>query len=455
MSYPLLLFLITMFIVSYIFFDGLLSPTVQLVGMFVIGMFSYVVVSPNWSSDISIKTFFVITVSLICFTLGEGVSKRVKMRGKKSSGSDLIDYKSLNVFNYRIKPFWFLVLTALSAVVLVWNFKYTMQLSIAAGNVYGIEYMINFAYYAKTQLTGMPEEPQLLTFGLVLSKVFAFYCIFVLISNIKSKIFLKHLNWMCVLPIILYICQALLAGGRTQLLRFAIQFIVMFLFINKNMLGKRKPSLKGLIIIAALIFCFFAVYKAYGIMRGSMFTDNDYLFAYPASSIQALNVYLDSPTYSHAFGQETLVTVRGILSKLGFKVETYPLALEAISWQNGTTNIYTALRRYIDDYTFFGSLLIVFALGFFYGRFERRVDKSKSLTLLVLYGIMLYPIIEFLFEERFFIGVISAGTVYEIVFVALLRKIIDKQRKPIGNANSSLSPNQLIQVESRSVNSFR
>jgi len=425
-GFLLFLILVMLFFTTYYYFSGLISPSVQLIGMFLVGCFCYIMFSQTWEADLSFNTIFVVSSTLIMFSLGEAVSKRTKIIdisfGKRNRYV-CIDCDTIRNNIFIIKNCYFIVLTILSAVILYFYYKYTMKLSAAAGNIYGFSRMINFAYNAKNNLSDMPDEPSYVTLGLVISRCFAYYCIFITTFNaiVKHR---KLGNLKYFIPIMLYLAQALLASGRTQLLRFCIHYLITFMVLQENISIRKKIQAKTFFKIIAVAVLFLAAYRAYGIWRGSLHTDMVEILSYPAAPLQALNLYLDNPKYSDVFGGETLVTIRSILRKIGIDSPNLPLSLSAIRWSNGSTNIYTAIRRYIADYYIVGMFIIVFILGFFYGYLKKWMLQNGQLVSLIIYAMLIYPVIEFLFEERFFIGVLSAGTLYYLICVLLMKRII-------------------------------
>lgn len=155
-----------------------------------------------------------------------------------------------------------------------------------------------------------------------------------------------------------------------------------------------------------------------------VFTSESVTEGHPGTPIAALNEYLKSPTMSSTFGEETLITVKHILNKLGFNFKVASVSLPQVTWNNGSTNIYTAFRRYIADYTLVGMIIIMFFMGVFYGALYKRIKMKKTISSVILYGFLLYPVTECLFEERFFIGVLSAGTVYFLITIWLMKGIV-------------------------------
>ncbi len=421
-------FIIIIFLFAYNYLDGFLSPTVQISGMFFIGAISFLLYSNYWNTDLSISTFSVLCVGIFLFFIGEVLAtlfhfKRINCSFVRPQ-AELLNEEFLTEKHYYIDSRNYFFLLSISILALVLHYKYTLQLSIAAGNTSSdFSRMINMAYYAKYNLDNIPHEPFYTTIGLVIGHCFALYCLFILCLTSIRKTW-SFASIIYIIPVIIYILQIMLNGGRTSFLRIIIFTMLCYIYLYQRCSINRSQQWKVFIKVIVLIVVFFLVYRFYGVLRGSLNTDLYSLLSYPGSTIQALNVYLDKPSYSTVFGEETLITIRHILSRFGLTNYTRNVELSSVYWENGATNIYTAFRRYIADYKPVGCMIILLILGVFYGSLKSNLKRSNRITSLIFYSYLSYPVIEFLFEERFFISIISAGTVYYIVVILMMRNLV-------------------------------
>lgn len=421
----LFVLLVLLFFFNYKINGGIYSPAVQLCGMYMISCLSFMINASNWHADLLLQTILSIIWAILCFSLGEYVLSSIKIKKIHLNWKWLNSIKISECIkgNVYIPKKVFIILSVISFITFVLHFDYTRCLALAAGNKYGLSQMINFAYYAKYNLEGMPDESFFVTLGLVCSHVFA--CISLLVYTLKAiNREYKGKNLIYLIPVLLYIAQVVLNGGRTAFLRIIIFEILLTLSLLYFKSGSFELNFK---IIGAVIGCvvlFLFIYRFYGILRGSQHSGWNTILAYPGTALQAYNVYLEEPSSSAFFGQETMTTIYHIMNKLGFSLPSGTLSLPSIYWHNGGTNVYTALRRYVADYSYFGAGLIMFLLGSFYGALKRWMFESKSVLATLLYAYLAYPVIEFIFEERFMIGVVSAGTVYYIIMFILLQHIL-------------------------------
>ena len=85
------------------------------------------------------------------------------------------------------------------------------------------------------------------------------------------------------------------------------------------------------------------------------------------------------------------------------------------------TNIYSAIRRYIEDYGILGHFFITFFLGIFYGIFfDYTVYNKKKNFLLIMYATFSFPIYEFSIEERVLQFLVPSGFLNNFIFMGVV-----------------------------------
>ncbi len=396
-----------------------------MIALYIIASFCYIFLSNKWQTSLSFLTILVVISSLVVFFIGEIVSNKFVIikynnKNRKITTNDL---KQFNTALY-IRPSVFLIFLVVGIASLIGRFKYAWDLAIYAGNEDGLYRMLNFVYYAKYHLPNIPEESQFITFGVVITECFAIICLFIFMSRKHGGI--KKIPYL--IPLCVYSCQAALNGGRTWILRLIITILTLALYFMFIRGGNKKTFSKIIKLVLIFAVLFFVGYRLYGIARQSFKVDYETILAYPASPLEALNRYLENPKYSSGFGDETLVTIKGILNKLGFNFKVNSIALEMVYWEGYETNIYTSVRRYIADFGFFFMFIIQFLIGFFYGYLNKILRKTDSIPFVLFYSVIMYPVIESIFEERFFLGLLSAGTIYVLVGFLLLFRIVHSKK---------------------------
>jgi hypothetical protein len=104
------------------------------------------------------------------------------------------------------------------------------------------------------------------------------------------------------------------------------------------------------------------------------------------------------------------------LRKLGFGYPQFFVPYEMVSFNGTRGNVYTAIRRYLEDYGYFGLYGIMFSIGFLYGIFFI-ATRIKTGLILVVYGTIIDAIIEIAIEDKFFMTIISNSMVLFLMAV--------------------------------------
>lgn len=137
---------------------------------------------------------------------------------------------------------------------------------------------------------------------------------------------------------------------------------------------------------------------------------------------------MEHPFHSEWIGEKTLYLFYNIKAVLGMEHPNLYIPLEFIYTKNFSINIYTALRRYYQDYYFLGIILTVFILGLGY-KFFYKYAKAKKGKYLIYFACFYFPIFEFWIEERFFMSIISSRTIYIIFWIEVLSLILLRRKK--------------------------
>jgi oligosaccharide repeat unit polymerase len=182
---------------------------------------------------------------------------------------------------------------------------------------------------------------------------------------------------------------------------------------------KRINTFKIYAICLLGVVVFYAVFIYLGTFTAKTSLENasEKIAIYSGGSIVALDRYLtDGHMHrSSIFGQETLINVYGLLSKIGFNAPTFSRHLEAISLGGYATNVYTSLRRYISDYGYLGMILMQILLGVFFGGFYMKIKSLKTPSILMLiYSYLFYALIMQGIDEILMSNMLNYVTVYRI-----------------------------------------
>lgn len=229
---------------------------------------------------------------------------------------------------------------------------------------------------------------------------------------------------LTVLPAAVYGFNTILTTGRSDLIQLAVALFVMAAVAQYRRADwSSRPNLRLLGYLGVGIVAFAAIFAGIGAARiGTV--DNggaDNLAVYAGSGIAGLDYFLAQPisTGTSLWGGNTLYGVYSALRSFGYDIPQLYLPYEFRSLGGvAFTNIYTAFRRYYEDFSVVGTVAITVGMGMIYGRLWRAVIRGRSEFALLVYALLAYPLAQMAAEETFFLKVVSSGTLYELVYLA-------------------------------------
>jgi len=421
MIFLLLVLLFIMLLIAY-FLNGyeLISPWVISIIMFIISV-SVVILNYNyWQVDIQPYTVIVIVFALLFLGIGETLMRYVLIQAKPKRNTIILS----NVKEIKISFLAIIFILIYMIIVTYFYFKKIYDLSLLMGNTGGIKSMLEYARIAMVSPNIDFNFNFFVSQGLILSQCLTYFFIYVFLYN-TVFIGFKLKNFIYLFPIIIYSTQIILSTSRTPFVRIVPFFLLLFFIFWKKKNGwspKANVKIIKYSFITFIVFVFAFYFLGY-------FTNkiNDSLWntisIYVGSSIVTLNIYLQSSPIRDFFGKETLYGIFNILRKLNFNIPNYKLQLEFVSWNSGhfSSNVYTSLRRYIQDYTFGGMLVIMFLIGSLYGGFLHKIKNNSRIGISILiYSMFFFPIIEIAIEERFFNIILTARTIYLLLYIYII-----------------------------------
>ena len=180
------------------------------------------------------------------------------------------------------------------------------------------------------------------------------------------------------------------------------------------------------------IIVFLILFRFLGFLTGKTDVRNlwDDISIYIGSSIVGLNQYLREPGQSEFFGKETLYNIYTILRKLRLtSIAEYNTPLEFIYFSDFRTNIYTSLRRYIQDYGQFGMLFIFFIQGMFYSGWMEKIKRTTTSAInIIIFCSIFYPVVEVAIDEQFVSNIFTLATLYQSIYLYIFFHLITRRK---------------------------
>ena len=377
----------------------------------------------NWDFAISDPFIIYVTTAILAFGVGcllVNVGKRTLQRRSMLSDTAVFSENEITAVRYPAN--------ALLVVSAVCSAGYVLKtLMDAAGTATSLSDILRSIY----ELTASGEYSPGFLFNqmMEISVAIAFISTFRLLVRIYTKGDRQGIVKL-ILPILFFLVVATATTDRNVFLRYAIYVLSLWVVIYGRTLSGRSATRKIicraviLVVIVAAIFFLMGVTKQY---QSGFF---DQISIYIASGLNDLNIWLQDFQGPLLYGESTftqfLNTVGTIASIFGIKISGAVDRIDPfITYTNqaGTyvfsSNIYTALRPYIEDFGYFGVILFPLIVGIVFELLFGGAHQRKIGVTLLLYCSMLYAVIYFPILERFFRR-FHLGLVYEIVWIIIV-----------------------------------
>lgn len=290
-----------------------------------------------------------------------------------------------------VRPLWVLILISFWGIILL--FRHALD-------------TYNFGYYsmgwvsipnqiAVDRYSGYINYPFIIKYSL--------YCIYP--ANLLGGLLLSvrqisfKMKALTVVPLLLALLLGIIEGARTSILLGLVLFFSAWMsgaMINDPHFNKKKPYLKIAISSGGLILGFTAFFVLIQWLRqgmDSIIVDllidriRAYFFGYLAAFTQWVGT-IDSPNLSGG-----LTTFAGPFNLLGVMERSLGF-YEPVNISSGiSTNIFTALRGLVIDFSIPGSILIAFIVGFFLQlSYQRGISGAiiNTLPISIFYAFTLY-----------------------------------------------------------------
>lgn len=416
----LLLFTILLFMLfTYYFFQkNVLNPSFVLCGTFLVSLFFSILNSQKWGFILLSETYLIITFSLASFIIAGIFAYMIPIKNTK---------RDIIIFQHFLSG---KLLILMNIVLLLGLYKYYRETRELSFMVHNLDRDYSLLYYARMAKLQFYDISRMSNLFFKISQAFSYISLIIFFRNIVDK---KNsfYNLIFISPVFIYLIYCILSTGRTEIIYltvYSINIYFIFLYKKNNYSSKINKKIIFYIFISFLIFII--LFTLIGSMRGQLISKEgtyDRLSIYIGGSIPALNNYIKNgiifPT--EILGQNTFFGIYRILGKINTTIPQLYAPLPFIVFKNGhSTNVYTGIVRYYNDFGFFITLIIMFFLGFFYNIFFRIACKKNSLFIIMMYSIFSYPIFEMVIEERFFMNLFPLNFFKYLFFFSIFYYIL-------------------------------
>lgn len=423
MSILLFIILILILALDLIFSKlDIMSPSSLMLFGYLIGLLCFIIANKEWGITFGWSPFILEIVGIFCFVLFDNFFQSFFLTNKGffiSNGRSEY-YSNVLVDKKRFIVGLSVLISILQFLITIYTYKELKGLS-GSGSL-----SLIISSYRNNLLDSdsVLRISSFLTFSQKILSAFSFMFLFYFFYyRVIKKI---KISSVILLPILFFILQQLLMGGRLQLFRIIIMAVLIYYLLIRvrdmwNINDVRKIVKIGLIVICVGVPLFYSLKFVLG--RSSNESLGDYVLRYLGGSTGSFAIYVNNGLQRSVYhGQETFM---GIFDFWGRRKGINMLTV--LPWANSPTgsvigNVYGANRRFLADFGMWGLILCNSFMGafygFLYGLLKRRMSMSKiSPILLTIYSYLVYATFFQFIEGYFYFSIISVNTVTSIILI--------------------------------------
>lgn len=413
-------------------------PSVVLSTVMLLSSLSAEYLSFIWKFELEFTTLLIyVTSVLIIIIVDNGLFLSRKIIHKKSQIVFIQTYLILDI-----------IAISIGFVTIVWHFFYLRQ---TFGNG---AWLLLAAQYRRNVVWDSLEKaiPSGLARLIKWCEYFAYIYAYIIINNIVAKKKEDKLRILQIVPIILYCFDSLLLGARGYIIYVAIACVVYFYVLNQRKNGWRFRDAKKYVKRIGIIF---VVLAAAFIIYGSFIGKKDEggiiykLSVYLGGGIGLFNDFVQvGGEPSPGFGAVTFVNMNKFLARY-ISIPDYSRFYQ-FEFRYDWGNIYTAVRRYYQDFGFIGVVICMIILSYVFSIIYYRIRKDYSKHIfdikLLVYGIMARSLFLFFIDDELFVDFFVPSSLNDILKMWLITyiltgikfgKTVIKFRNPFSNKKSN------------------
>ncbi len=409
----------------------ILSPSLWACIMFALSIFVNILNADRWGSAYSLKAYGLIMLGLFMLFVGESFAKTFRIRKKRPRYAVSALSRQAAYSPIRINAITCAIIIIISLACLVIDVMLMNRIS-RSGNIFS-----ELTSARSILASGEGSKGFLGRVVLATNRGISYYMIYVILYNM---VLCRHKNRIVYyIPIVLFLLQAILTTGRTVFIRIIVYTFFIFVIFYISKYGTKGNKINKIVFIGiGALVVFFVLFTLIGKLLGKGIYNSalDVIYYYSGSSIYLFNQYIASGAQPESafFGEHTLYGIYNVLHYIFPSIEHVKNpALDFMYIPHWYSNIYTAFRRYYQDFGLAGVIYMPLFLGMFYGYLEKKAKSDLNRRWnTIFYAYSIYPIIEIAIEERFLVNFVSFSTFFEVSVLYILYRFLNKIRFRIG-----------------------
>lgn len=430
--YILVIALIALLFLAYILSGrDVLSPSVTMVLMFILGTLFTIPNIESWKIDYSIEAGLLTISGILVFICVECFSRVLSVSQKNRL--DVHQSVADGLTPIPIRTTKLLLLISLNALILLIYFL-KIRAIVGGGDIAAM--FQKYRYLGIDKLAGKNVETVggWINYFLKIVEASGFISGYILLRNLicksraTSRIGLLLLLVMSILP-------NTFGAGRTQLLKLMSALIIYYyiLWHQKNGWDKILTFKIVSIGVSSLLVGIPTFYYSLKLLgRETARGIFDYAADYLGSGIVLFSEYVKNPVSRDVWGEESLYSVVKILHFLGLSEPATSYNMEFRRLGMGYSNVYSFFRRPLHDfgvlgmYIFVGCIAIFFAY-MYYRKIKENTNLNSTTYWTLVYGYFFYWIISSPIIQ-YSVAYVSVGTVTFLFILLLLFDFLTKDR---------------------------
>ena len=407
----------------------IIHPAVIGTGILTISGFFGVEGARWWGYHLTLEGFWVLFLGLAAFVAASlWVTHEVPLVTPSRKADEL---PALHEISWRLSIFFSILMLVFAYI----NAQDMYELSLQFGNTEGYRRMISVVRLAVEQDEAVFSR--WMSYRTVVAQMLAYIYLYLLLSN---TIFCgwKWRYLAAVPPILCYLPFLVLSTGRMTMFYFVIYgfTVASILYLKKH--DYSKKARRNILLCAVCAGATFALlFYLMGLITGKTsfsLVGRSYfhIFAhYAGTSLPAFGTVVTYPALENGYiGSHTLAPIYRVLIRLGMDFPFVKSFMPFTDFDHVETNVYTVFWRYFLDYGFIGMSLMMAILAEGYTLAYLWIRRSRLHPYAIMaYGMVVYPVFWFPMDERFFMEVFNTTTIYDLILLYLLCKLLLQHAK--------------------------
>lgn len=409
MIYVLLLLLIACLSISLHFAkNDVVKPNIIVSTMFIIAVMLSALYTNIWNMYMHLDTVMVIASQILLFIFGGFIAD--------AAFKDKLVLSTPISKGYDIPWKW--VLGILAVILLCIYFNYLEISALASKYTNSLELAVKIKVLIRKFFEDVEHYSKWHSLRNLIIKSASFIALYAFIVNVLNK-----KPWRSSLKFFLiaitYVIAVFISTGRQAYIIYGIYGFSLFCLLYQSHDGFSKKSLVTIFkVFIGISLAFFLLFYGAGRFNGKIRDDNGSPFRvlshYAGTNINAFDVFLHKKYPDNQYiGSTTLTGVYNKLNLVNPNIPKFRMYITEFTDLDGiNTNVYTAMRRYIQDFGLVGCSVIMFLFGlgstFFYNHIKYRRSGDFQF---ILYGVLIYPMVMLFREERFLNEFIGVGNI--------------------------------------------